>query len=188
MRKLSQISLKEIEVATSQSKSYSEVLRKLDVNKNGGNVQSLQKIIVDNNISISHFTRKPNSQYCLNCGKKIPNGRKYCSNKCQADFEYKTYIERWKRGEISGIKGIDDISNNVKKYLFEKHQNSCQICGWNKINPYTKLVPLQIHHIDGDCMNNQENNLQLLCPNCHALTENFGSRNKNCTRKDKRVK
>ncbi len=30
--------------------------------------------------------------------------------------------------------------------------------------------------------NNSEDNLQLLCPNCHALTENFGSRNKNSKR------
>ena len=36
--------------------------------------------------------------------------------------------------------------------------------------------------------NNQENNLELLCPNCHALTENFGSRNSNCTRIDKRYR
>ena len=33
-----------------------------------------------------------------------------------------------------------------------------------------------------------EENLQLLCPNCHALTENFGSRNENCTRVDKRYR
>ena len=36
-----------------------------------------------------------------------------------------------------------------------------------------------IHHIDGNCLNNDESNLQVLCPNCHAMTENFGSRNKN---------
>ena len=30
--------------------------------------------------------------------------------------------------------------------------------------------------------NNSEENLQLLCPNCHAMTENFGSRNKKSTR------
>lgn len=130
----------------------------------------------------------PKHSYCLNCGKEIPKGRKYCRNKCQFDFEHKTYIERWKCGEVSGGKGVDDTSNHVRKYLFEKYQNSCQICGWNKLNPYTGLVPLQIHHIDGDCMNNSEENLQLLCPNCHSLTENFGARNQNCTRVDKRIR
>lgn len=55
-------------------------------------------------------------------------------------------------------------------------------CGWNEINPYTGLIPLQIHHIDGNCLNNEENNLELLCPNCHALTENYGNLNKNSQR------
>lgn len=31
--------------------------------------------------------------------------------------------------------------------------------------------------------NNKEQNLQVLCPNHHAMTEHFGSRNKNSTRK-----
>lgn len=30
--------------------------------------------------------------------------------------------------------------------------------------------------------------LKSLCPNCHSLTENFGSRNTNCTRIDRRVR
>lgn len=77
---------------------------------------------------------------------------------------------------------------NQPLYLKEKYNNSCQICGWNKVNPFTGLVPLQIHHIDGDCLNNKEENLQLLCPNCHSLTDNYGSRNKNCTRIDKRIR
>ena len=25
-----------------------------------------------------------------------------------------------------------------------------------------------VHHIDGNCTNNKEENLQLLCPNCHC--------------------
>lgn len=67
----------------------------------------------------------------------------------------------------------------IRTYLFEKYHSKCQICGWDEINPFTGRVPLQIHHIDGDSCNNREENLQLLCPNCHSLTENFGSRNDN---------
>ena len=126
--------------------------------------------------------------HCLNCGKEIPRGNKYCNNKCQAQFKYKEYIKNWKSGLESGCKGSDDVSNYIRKYLFEKYNNSCQECGWNKINYFTGLVPLQIHHIDGNCLNNKEENLQLLCPNCHALTENYGSRNTNCTRIDKRFR
>lgn len=62
------------------------------------------------------------------------------------------------------------------------------MCGWGEENPHTHLIPLQIHHIDGDCTNNKEENLQLLCPNCHSLTETFGGRNENSKRVDRRTK
>ena len=126
--------------------------------------------------------------YCLNCGKEIVRGNKYCNHKCQQEYTYKQYIQNWKNGLETGSIGVGDVSNYVRRYLFKKYHNSCQLCGWSQINKFTRLIPLQIHHIDGDCMNNSEENLQLLCPNCHALTENFGSRNQNCTRIDKRIR
>lgn len=30
-----------------------------------------------------------------------------------------------------------------------------------------------MHHINGNNLDNRLENLQVLCPNCHALTENF---------------
>ena len=38
---------------------------------------------------------------------------------------------------------------------------------------------------DGDATNNSEDNLQLLCPNCHSLTENYGRLNAKSTRPKK---
>lgn len=38
-------------------------------------------------------------------------------------------------------------------------------------------IPLEVHHKDGDEFNNELNNLLLLCPNCHALTENYRGKN-----------
>ena len=35
-----------------------------------------------------------------------------------------------------------------------------------------------VWHKDGDYTNNKEENLQLLCPNCHSLTETYGILNK----------
>lgn len=131
-----------------------------------------------------HFNRgKARFGKCLNCGcdfllYKSTTG-KYCCSQCKADYEFKDYIKKWKNGEENGTKGRYEISNYIRKYLLMKHNNSCQICGWDNVNLYTGKVPLQIHHIDGNCLNNSEDNLQLLCPNCHSLTENFGSRNKN---------
>lgn len=94
-------------------------------------------------------------------------------------------IQRWKDGKETGMSGTDGLSNHIRKYLLDKTNYTCEIpgCGCNFINPYTGLSILQIHHIDGDATNNKEQNLQVLCPNHHAMTEHFGSRNKNSTRK-----
>ena len=119
-------------------------------------------------------------RYCLNCGKVLSNRQtKYCSNICQADYQYKQYINRWKSGEETGLSGEYSISQHIRKYLMNKYSCKCQLCGWGKVNPYTNTIPLEIHHIDGDYKNNNEDNLQLLCPNCHALTETYKSHNKN---------
>ena len=119
---------------------------------------------------------------CLNCGKKFEVKHscrgKFCCNKCAQEYKYKHSILLWKQGKKSGTNGFN-CATYVRRYLFEKYHNKCQICGWGKINKYTGKIPLQVHHIDGNCLNNKENNLILLCSNCHSLTENFGSRNKN---------
>ncbi len=131
---------------------------------------------------------KHKKSICLNCGCEYNIGRnsngKYCSNKCQKEYEYKQNIKRWKNGELTGCDKWGQISPFVKRYLLAKTEYKCEICGFNTLNKYTGLTILQIHHIDGDCMNNKEDNLQVLCPNCHALTENWGRNNK----KGKRTK
>jgi hypothetical protein len=118
---------------------------------------------------------------CQVCGKKPKRSfYKYCSNKCQADERYNTYIENWKQGEISGGKGIvtKNISRYVKRYFIEKHSEKCQLCSWDKRNPITNKVPLEMDHVDGNSENNFESNLQLICPNCHSLSPNFRNLNK----------
>ena len=116
------------------------------------------------------------------------SAKKYCSNDCQAQYEYTSYIERWKNGEESGVIGKYATSKYIRKYLFNKYSNKCQKCGWGEVNPSTGLIPLQIHHKDGNCVNNSEDNLELLCPNCHSLTETYGSLNVNSSRVYRRQK
>lgn len=105
---------------------------------------------------------------------------KYCSNKCQRDFQHDSYIKEWKAGKKSGNRGIStyNISQHISRYLMEKFEGRCSSCGWNEINPTTKTSPLEVDHIDGDANNNSEDNLRLLCPNCHSLTSNYRNLNK----------
>ena len=58
-----------------------------------------------------------------------------------------------------------------------KYNNKCSRCGWGEINPYTNNIPLEVEHIDGNFMNNNEENLTLLCPNCHSLTSTYKGAN-----------
>ena len=98
---------------------------------------------------------------------------------------YDNYIERWKRGEESGIRKPYYVSRHIMRYLFKKYNNKCQECGWSEINQYSGNIPLECHHIDGDYKNNKEENLMLLCPNCHCLTKTYKGANKGNGRKRK---
>lgn len=96
----------------------------------------------NNKGTCKHGQKKPDHSYCLNCGKEITRGGRFCNNTCYAEYERKQYIERWKQGKETGIIGEDGIATAVRKYMFEKNNNSCEICGWHETNPYTGLIPL----------------------------------------------
>lgn len=123
---------------------------------------------------------------CPNCGKEIPKSspNKFCSSECFQEYRFKTNVEKWKNNP--GEYTAQDIPSFIRTYMIEKVGCKCEKCGWSEVNPTTGAVPLEIHHIDGDCTNNFEDNLQLLCPNCHSLTENFGSLNNGKSKRYKR--
>lgn len=89
----------------------------------------------------------------------------------KAIFDY----SRFKKG--NAIK-----SANMLNALVNLRGRKCECCGnefWQN-HP----IPLEVHHIDGNNLNNILDNLQILCPNCHAFTENY--RGKNILQKEKR--
>ena len=62
--------------------------------------------------------------------------------------------------------------------FIETHElkRECQCC--HKTEWLGKDIPLEIHHIDGNRKNNSDENIMILCPNCHALTDNYKSKNR----------
>lgn len=123
---------------------------------------------------------------CLFCGTNLSRNVKYCSNKCQKEYEYKIYIQLWKSGYKSGLSGKYGISGHIRRFLFEKYNNKCSRCGWGEINQYTNKIPLEIEHKDGNFLNNKEENLDLICPNCHSLTSTYKGANVGKGRKERR--
>ncbi len=118
---------------------------------------------------------------CIDCNKKLTGSSVlYCNATCQAQMNYKQYIIRWKLGRETGLRGKNtfNLSAHIIRYIKDKYLHKCAKCGWNQINLYTNNSPLEIDHIDGDFRNNTEDNLILLCPNCHSLTKTYKNLNK----------
>lgn len=131
-------------------------------------------------------TKKPSKllRACAYCRKLLAERSKrnnrFCDKRCHAEFVHKYYIELWLANQISGNRqGVRTmISLHVRRWCLERASHKCEECGWERINPFTGKKPLAVHHIDGNAKNTRPENLKVLCPGCHSLTENYGSLNK----------
>lgn len=61
------------------------------------------------------------------------------------------------------------------RVLYEQDEkcNNCGISEW-----LGQKITLELEHKDGNHFNNARQNLEVLCPNCHALTDTWRGRNK----------
>lgn len=122
-------------------------------------------------------------RYCKYCGNELFKGQiTQCNSKCQAAFQSEEKIKAWLSGKFDGLRGGNQLSLTIRNYLLKQANYKCELCGWGEVNPITGLVPLEIHHKDGNYLNNSPENLQVLCPNCHSLTPNFKALNKSSER------
>jgi len=128
---------------------------------------------------MSLMSRPKHPKKCRICPNPVKDyAAVYYSNRCQQQAQYEVYIERWKAGLETGVVGAAAISRHIRRYFISKQGEKCQQCNWQERNPVTEKVPLTIDHIDGNCLNNVELNLRLLCPNCHSLTPSYGNLNR----------
>jgi hypothetical protein len=74
-------------------------------------------------------------------------------------------------------KTLEDFTTNRgrKNVLIKERGRMCEECKLTKW--LNNLIPLEIHHKDGNKSNNTNDNLSLICPNCHTFTPTYKSKN-----------
>lgn len=131
--------------------TYSDVCRELGLNPHSGNIKTVHRKIDEYNLDVSHFSRRHSH------AKGVTQNRPMS----EILVENSTYAN----------------TNSLRRRLIKEgfKECKCEICGiseWSG-NP----ISLQLHHINGVRTDNRLENLQVLCPNCHSQTDNYGSKN-----------
>ena len=137
------------------SLSYAEVLRKLNLKAAGSNYNTVRRKISELGLDISHMT-----------GQGWNTGTRYMPLKIPQPIE-----------EILVNNSNYTNTSKLRKRLLKEglKEHKCENC--NKKEWLSNPIPLELHHINGIKSDLRITNLQILCPNCHALTDNYRGKN-----------
>jgi hypothetical protein len=138
------------------SRSYAEVLRRLEVRPGGSNHAAVRDRIAGLGLDVSHMVGRG-----WNRGLLKPAGgvRPRPLDEILVADSAVTNVRLLKR-------------RLVEEGLLEPLCARCRIETW-----LGRPMPLELDHINGDRRDNRLENLRFLCPNCHALTDTYRGRN-----------
>lgn len=160
-----ELKLERIERYNLNPKKCPECLKPIPYGKDKRTICCSQKCAAKHGILGGKRRGNPR-RHCKQCSKPLSYNTKGCyCIKCKSIVETEYKIEH----------KLPITEERLRRYLknIRGHQcEECKLSTWNN-----KPIPLDVHHIDGRWDNNKLNNLKLLCKNCHALTDSYGSKN-----------
>lgn len=141
--------------AVATSLSYAEVIRKLGLKPAGSNYDTVKKKISELNLDTTHMTGQGWNQ------GDIYKPIKPAKPLSEILVEHSTWVN----------------TNNLKKRLLKEgiKEHICECCGRSEW--LGQPISLELHHINGIKDDLRIENLQILCPNCHSLTNNYRGKN-----------
>ena len=128
--------------------SILQILKKLNLKPSGGNHLHIKNMIKRYNLNIDHFT-----------GKASNKGTSHKGGNTKLNPEEVLVLNRNVRREKVKLLRESLISTGM--------EHKCNCCGIKDFYN-NKKITLEIHHIDGNFLNNKKENLTFLCPNCHS--------------------
>ena len=142
--------------AVRTSTSYAQVIRKLHLQVAGSNYDIVKRKIMELHLDVSHMTGQAWNQGARH--KPIRAAQPLS----EILVEHSTFVN----------------ANHLRERLLKEgmKQRQCECCG--NTEWLGQPIPLELHHINAIRDDQRLENLQLLCPNCHALTDNYRGKNK----------
>lgn len=145
----------ELRTATAQSASYAEVLRRLGYRPSGGMHRFIKAHMKRLGLDTSHFR-----------GQGWARG-----TTTNGAFRSRPLEEVLVNGSV--VRGSRLLKRLIDAGLKARCCEGCHREEWEG-----KPIPLELDHVNGDPTDNRLENLRVLCPNCHALTETYCGRNR----------
>ena len=168
--KLYQFTPSELQKLLDESNGYSDLLRKINMNPKGDNPKTLKKIITELNLDETKLK--------LNRSNLYRNNAKVTHKKVKIPIE-----DIIMKKEHPNYQPFKLLKRLIKEGYKERKCEKCGLTEWQG-----QPIPLELHHEDGNRNNNLLNNLKILCPNCHALTNTFCGKNIKIQKKIKQDK
>lgn len=150
---IDKIDINELQNIISESTSISEVLRKIGVVDKGGNHTKLVKYLKEH----------PGINTETLVGRRIQRVNK-------------KGIPLKKLSQVL-VENSTGNSHKLKLRLIKEgvKEEKCEVCG--NTEWMGEPIPLDLHHINGNHFDNRLENLIIVCPNCHRLTDTHGNKN-----------